>query len=112
MAVQITPMAIQHTGMTASPAGSVAAWQVTFQLDAEKLLRVAISIPVAGPTTHHEAQLEALKILQVFLGDACDAAKKISIFKLDIIRAPVSPALVRPRTRVKVRIGQGQKGPE
>src|SRR5438552_4487809 len=76
MAVQITPTAIQHTGMTASPAGSVAAWQVTFQLDAEKLLRVAISIPVAGPTTHHEAQLEALKILQVFLGDACDAAKK------------------------------------
>ena len=76
MAVQITPTAIQHTGMTASPAGSVAAWQVTFQLDAEKLLRVAISIPVAGPTTHHEAQLEALKILQVFLGDACNAAKK------------------------------------
>ena len=76
MAVQITPTATQHTGMTASPAGSVAAWQVTFQLDAEKLLHAAISIPVAGPTTHHEAQLEALKILQVFLGDACDAAKK------------------------------------
>ena len=51
MAVQITPTAIQHTGMTASPAGSVAAWQVTFQLDAEKLLRVAISIPVAGPSS-------------------------------------------------------------
>ena len=30
----------------------------------------------AGPTTHHEAQQEALKILQVFLSDACDAAKK------------------------------------
>jgi hypothetical protein len=74
MAVQITPTATQHTGMTVSPAGSVAAWQVTFQLDAEKLLRAAISIPIAGPSTHHEAQLEALKILQVFLSDACDAA--------------------------------------
>jgi hypothetical protein len=62
MAVQITPTATQHTGMTASPAGSVAAWQVTFQLDAENLLRAAISIPVAGPTTHHEAQQEAIKI--------------------------------------------------
>ena len=76
MVVQITPTATQHTGMAASPAGSVAAWQVTFQLDGEKLLRTVISIPVAGPITHHEAQQEALKILQVFLSDACDAAKK------------------------------------
>ena len=76
MVVQITPTATQHTGLTASPAGSVAAWQVTFHLDTEKFLHAAISIPVAGPTTHHEAQQEALKILQVFLSDACDAAKK------------------------------------
>jgi hypothetical protein len=76
MVVQITPTATQHTGMTASPAGSVAAWQVTFQLDGEKLLRAAISIPVAGPATHHEAQQEALKILRIFLSDAYDAAKK------------------------------------
>jgi hypothetical protein len=26
--------------------------------------------------THHEAQQKALKILQVFLNDACEAAKK------------------------------------
>jgi len=79
MDVQITPTATQHTGMAASPAGSVAAWQVTFQLDAEKLLRATISIPVAGPTTHHEARQEALKILQVFLSEACDAAKKYQL---------------------------------
>ena len=76
MAVQIMLTATQHTGMTSSPAGSVAAWQVTFQLDSEKLIRAAMSIPVAGPITHHEAQQEALKILQLFLSDACDAAKK------------------------------------
>jgi hypothetical protein len=30
---------------------------------------------VAGPSTRHEAQQKALKFLQVFLNDACEAAK-------------------------------------
>jgi hypothetical protein len=76
MSVQITPTSTRHTGMTGSTEGSVAAWQVTFQLDGDNSLRAAISIPLAGPSTHHEAQQKALKILQVFLSDACEAAKK------------------------------------
>jgi hypothetical protein len=76
MTVQITPKSIQHTGMATSMEGSVAAWQVTFELDGDDSLHAAISIPLAGPPTHHEAQQKALKILQVFLNDACEAAKK------------------------------------
>jgi hypothetical protein len=76
MTVQITPTSTQHTGMTVSTEGSVAAWQVTFQLDGDESLHAAISIPVAGPPTHHEAQQKALKILQVFLSGAYEAAKK------------------------------------
>jgi hypothetical protein len=76
MSVQITPTSTRHTGMTGSTEGSVAAWQVTFQLDGDNSLRAAISIPLAGPSTHHEAQQKALKILQVFLSDACEAAKR------------------------------------
>ena len=33
MTVQITPKSIQHTGLASSTEGSVAAWQVTFELD-------------------------------------------------------------------------------
>jgi hypothetical protein len=76
MTVQITPKSTQHTGLAPSIEGSVAAWQVTFELDGGDSLHVAISIPLAGPPTHHEAQLKALNILQVFLNDACEAAKK------------------------------------
>jgi hypothetical protein len=67
MSVQITPTSTRHTGMTGSTEGSVAAWQVTFQLDGDNSLRAAISIPLAGPSTHHEAQQRALKILQVLV---------------------------------------------
>jgi hypothetical protein len=76
MAVQITPNSTQHTGMAVSVEGSVAAWQVTFDLDGDESVHAAISIPLAGPPTHHEAQQKALKILQVFLNDAYEAAKK------------------------------------
>ena len=72
MTVQITPKSTQHTGMATSTEGSVAAWQVTFELDEDESLHAAIS----GPPTHHEAQQKALKVLQVFLNDACEAAKK------------------------------------
>jgi hypothetical protein len=74
--VQIIPISIQHTGLAASTEGSVAAWQAAFQLDADNSLRAAISFPLAGPSTHQEAQQKALKILQAFLSDACEAAKK------------------------------------
>jgi hypothetical protein len=77
MTVQITPKSTQHTGMALSTEGSVATWQVAFQLDGDDSLHAAISIPLAGPSTHHEAQQKALKILQVFLNDACEAAKKL-----------------------------------
>ena len=76
MSVQITPKSTQHTGMAISTEGSVAAWQVTFQLDGDESLHSAISVSVAGPSTHQEAQQKALKLLQVFLSDACEAAKK------------------------------------
>jgi hypothetical protein len=76
MIVQITPKSTQHTGMATSTEGSVAAWQVTFELDGDESLHAAVSISLAGPPTHHEAQQKALKVLQVFLNDACVAAKK------------------------------------
>jgi hypothetical protein len=76
MTVQIAPKSTQHTGMALSTQGSVAAWEVTFHLDGDESVHAAISIPLAGPPTHHEARQKALKILQVFLKDACAAAKK------------------------------------
>jgi hypothetical protein len=45
---------------------------VTFHLDGDE----AVHAPLAGPSTHHEARQKALKILQVFLHDACEAAKR------------------------------------
>src|SRR6516164_5457965 len=63
MSVQITPKSTQHTGMAISTEGSVAAWQVTFQLDGDESLHAAISVSVAGPSTHQEAQQKALKLL-------------------------------------------------
>jgi hypothetical protein len=76
MTVQITPKSTQHTGMATSTEGSVAAWQVTFELDEDESLHAAIDIRLAGPPTHQEARQKALKILQVFLNDACEAARK------------------------------------
>jgi hypothetical protein len=76
MTVQITPISTQHTGMATSTEGSVAAWQVTFELDGDESLHAAIDIRLAGPPTHQEARQKALKILQVFLKDACEASKK------------------------------------
>jgi hypothetical protein len=74
--VHITPKSIQHTGLAPSIEGSVAAWQVTFQLDENDSIHAAISIFVAGPPTHHEAQQKALNMLGRFLNDACEAASK------------------------------------
>jgi hypothetical protein len=82
MTVQITPKSTQHTGMATSTEGSVAAWQVTFELDEDESLHAAISISLAGPPTHHEAQQKALKVLQVFLNDACEAAKKYQFLNI------------------------------
>ena len=76
MAVQITPKSTQHTGLAQSMEGSVAAWLVTVQLDGNESIHAAISIPVAGPPTHREAQERALKTLEAFLNDACESAKK------------------------------------
>jgi len=76
MTVQITPKSLQHTGLAPSAEGSVAAWLATFELDGDNSIHAAISIPLAGPPTHHEAQQKALKTLQVFLNDASEAAKK------------------------------------
>jgi hypothetical protein len=81
MTVQIAPKSTQHTGMALSTQGSVAAWEVTFHLDGDESVHAAISIPLAGPPTHHEARQKALKILQVFLKDACEAAKKYQFSK-------------------------------
>ena len=83
MTVQITPKSTQHTGMATSTEGSVAAWQVTFELDEDESLHAAINIRLAGPPTHHEARQKVLKILRGFLNDAYEAAKKIPIFKLE-----------------------------
>jgi hypothetical protein len=82
MAVRITPKSTQHTGMSLSTEDSVAAWEVTFHLDGDESLHAAISIRLAGPPTHHEARQKALKILQVFLNDACEAAKKYQNFQI------------------------------
>jgi hypothetical protein len=76
MTVKITPKCTQHTGLALSAEGTVAAWHVMFQLDGDGSLHATISIPLTGPPTHHEAQQKALKILQVFLNDACETAKK------------------------------------
>jgi hypothetical protein len=76
MTVQITPKSIQHTGLAPSTEGSVAAWEVMFELDGDESVHAAISFSLAGPPTHHEARQKALKILQVFLHDACEATKK------------------------------------
>jgi polyisoprenoid-binding protein YceI len=76
MTVQITPKSTQHIGMATSTEGSVAAWEVTFELDENESLHAAIDIRLAGPPTHQEARQKALKILQVFLKDAYEAAKK------------------------------------
>ena len=79
MAIQITPTGTQHVGMAESPIGPVAAWLVTFQLEKEAGLRIAISIPVEGPITHREAQQLALKELQTFLTEASEAAQRYHI---------------------------------
>lgn len=76
MAVAIKPKSTQHTGLAQSMEGSVAAWLVTFQLDEGDSIHATISIPLTGPPSHHEAQEKALKMLRVFLNDACDAANK------------------------------------
>ena len=65
-----------HTGLTQLIEGSVAAWLVKFQLDGDNSINAAVSIPLAGPPTHREAQEKAFKILQVFLNDAAEAATK------------------------------------
>jgi hypothetical protein len=56
MTVQITPKSTQRTGMATSREGSVAAWQVTFELDEDESLYAAINIRLAGAPTHHEAR--------------------------------------------------------
>ena len=76
MTAKFASQSTQHTGLALSAEGSVAAWQVMFELDGDESLHAAISIPLTGPPTHHEAQQKALKILQVFLNDACETAKK------------------------------------
>ena len=79
MIVQITPKATQHTGMAISTEGSVAAWIVTFQVDEDDHVHAAIHIHLAGPPTHQEARQKALNTLQVFLNDACEAAKRYQL---------------------------------
>jgi hypothetical protein len=76
MTAKITSQSTQHTGLALSAEGTVAAWQVMFQLDGDESLHATISIALTGPPTHHDAQQKALKILQFFLNDACEAAKK------------------------------------
>jgi hypothetical protein len=76
MAVAITPKWTQHTGLTQSTEGSVATWVVTFQLDGDESIHVSIPIPLSGPPTLRDAQQKALKTLQAFLTDACEAATK------------------------------------
>ena len=76
MTAQITPKWLQHTGLAPSAQGSVAAWLATFELAGDNSIHAAISIPLAGPPTHREAQQKALKMLQVFLNDASEVAQK------------------------------------
>ena len=85
MAVAIKPKSTQHTGLAQSMEGSVAAWLVTFQLDEGDSIHATISIPLTGPPSHHEAQEKALKMLRVFLNDACDAANKFRFSNQGII---------------------------
>jgi hypothetical protein len=66
MAVRITPKSTQHTGMSLSTEGSVAAWEVTFHLDGDESHHAAISIRLAGPPTQHEARQKALKNCRSF----------------------------------------------
>jgi len=51
MTVQITPKSTQHTGLALSTGGSVAAWQVTFQLEGGRLT-ARCNIYPSGGTTH------------------------------------------------------------
>ena len=51
MTVQITPKSIQHTGLAPSMEGSVAAWEVMFELDGDEFVHAAISFS-SGGTTH------------------------------------------------------------
>jgi hypothetical protein len=77
MAVSITPKSLQHTGLAPSIESSVAAWWLaTFHLDGDDSIHAAVSIPLTGPPTHHEAQQKALKMLQVFLNDTSEVARK------------------------------------
>jgi hypothetical protein len=75
MAVKISPKFHSSQGDGHIDGGSVAAWGVTFHIDGDEFLHGSISIPVAGPSTRHEAQQKALKFLQVFLNNASEAAK-------------------------------------
>ena len=79
MAVQIALTATQHTGLTASPVGSVATWMITFELEGTEMMRTVISVPIKGPPSHQEAQQQALKQLQVFLIEGGEAAKNFHI---------------------------------
>jgi len=66
MAVQITLTATQHTGLTASPVGSVATWIVTFALEGTEMIRTLIAVPVKGPPSHQEAQQKHLNNYRSF----------------------------------------------
>jgi hypothetical protein len=79
MAVQIALTATQHTGLTASPVGSVATWMVTFELEGAEMIRTVVSVPIKGPPSHQEAQQQALKQLQVFLIEGGEATKNFQI---------------------------------
>jgi hypothetical protein len=79
MTVQIISKSTQHTGMAISTEGSVAAWVVTFEVDGDDSVHAAIHIHLAGPPTHQEARQKALKMLQVFLNDASEAAKRYQL---------------------------------
>jgi hypothetical protein len=89
--------------MATSTEGSVAAWQVEFEVDGDESLHAAISIRLAGPPTHHEARQKALKILQGFLNDACEAVKKIPIVKLE--HYPRCSTVSNPRTVLSLIAG-------
>ena len=115
MTVQITPKSTQHTGMATSTEGSVAAWEVTFELNENESLHAAIDIRLAGTPTHQEARQKALKILQVFLNDACAAAKKIN-FQIKTLPTPrrrIKPVhglwLIDRETITTQRRGDGMK---
>jgi hypothetical protein len=77
MAVAITTESIQHTGLAPSIEGSVAAWRAFYEVDGGESIHGLVSISLAGPPTHDEAQQKALELLQLFLRDACEAAKRL-----------------------------------